>query len=223
MQDLIIHRFTDQLNDTNMYVLEAQGTGHAVLIDPSDGEAACRCLEKRLLHLDYIILTHEHYDHIVSLKEMQAYSGAKVIASKNCSDRIQDPTKNISKYFHIILAFKEKDALLPENGNKIQPYYANPADITFEAAMELDWQNHRITLQEAPGHSPGSILVDVDGVHLFSGDTLSYEHELITNLPGGSRTAYEEISRPVLKRFSKDTLVYPGHGRISSLGEISAF
>lgn len=223
MQNLTIHRFTDQLNDTNMYILEAQGSGHALLVDPSDVEAARCCLEKRSLRLDYIILTHEHYDHIVSLKEMQAYSGAKVVASKNCSDRIQDPCKNISKYFHIILAFKEKDSLLPQNGDKIQPYYAEPADIVFEDTMELDWQDHCITLQEAPGHSPGSILVDIDRVHLFSGDTLSYDHKLITNLPGGSRAAYEKMSRPVLKRFSKETLVYPGHGRISSLGEISAF
>lgn len=223
MQDLIIHRFTDQLNDTNMYILEAQGTGYAVLIDPADGDAARRCLEKRSLCLDYIILTHEHYDHIVSLKEMQAYSGAKVVASKNCSDRIQDPTKNISKYFHVILAFKEKNPLLPETGKTILPYYADPADIVFEDAMALDWQNHRITLKEAPGHSPGSILIDIDGRYLFSGDTLSYEYELVTALPGGNKKAYEEITKPVLKCFAKEVLVYPGHGRTFSMEEIPAF
>lgn len=223
MQNLEVHCFTDQLNETNMYILEAKGTGSAVLIDPSDGKAARCCLEKKALRLDYIILTHEHYDHIVSLKEMQAYSGAKVVASKNCSDRIQDPSKNISKYFHVILAFKEKDAPLPENGDKIEPYYANPADIVFEDAMTLDWQGHRITLREAPGHSPGSILADIDGTHLFSGDTLSYEYELVTALPGGNRAAYEAVTEPVLRCFAKETLVYPGHGRVFSMEEISAF
>ncbi|MFZ2242337.1 MAG: MBL fold metallo-hydrolase [Gordonia amarae] len=71
------------------------------------------------------------------------------------------------------------------------------------------------------GHTPGSIalaLTDGDTVHLFSGDCL---------FPGGVGKTWKEgdfevllgdVTRKVFDRYPDDTVVYPGHGKDTTLG-----
>ncbi|ETA05297.1 MULTISPECIES: MBL fold metallo-hydrolase [Gordonia] len=71
------------------------------------------------------------------------------------------------------------------------------------------------------GHTPGSIalaLTDGDTVHLFTGDCL---------FPGGIgktwksedfETLIEDVSTKVFDRFGDSTVVYPGHGKDTTLG-----
>lgn len=71
------------------------------------------------------------------------------------------------------------------------------------------------------GHTPGSIalaLTDGDTVHLFTGDCL---------FPGGIGktwksedfdTLIEDVSTKVFDRFGDSTVVYPGHGKDTTLG-----
>ncbi|MHC3004544.1 MBL fold metallo-hydrolase [Gordonia metallireducens] len=71
------------------------------------------------------------------------------------------------------------------------------------------------------GHTPGSIalaLTDGDTVHLFTGDCL---------FPGGIGktwksedfdTLIEDVSTKLFDRFGDSTVVYPGHGKDTTLG-----
>lgn len=218
-QDLQIYTSISKLNEANMYLIVDQQSGHAILIDPSDVAAACQWIENKALWLDYILLTHEHYDHILALNEIRKMFSAEVIASAACSAGIQRPEINLSKFFNLVLDFKKDRGLTKVPQPKVYPYSAEKAERTFEDSLALEWQGHKIQLWNAPGHSKGGTLIDFDGKHLFSGDTLSYEYELITSFPGGSKKEYRNMTRPLLLELDKTMAVYPGHGRSFLLEE----
>lgn len=218
-QELQIYTSISKLNEANMYLIVDQQSGHAILIDPSDVAAACQWIENKALQLDYILLTHEHYDHISALNEIRKVFSAEVIASATCSAGIQRPEINLSKFFNLVLDFKKDRGLTKVPQPKVYPYSAEKAERTFDDSLELDWQGHKIQLWSAPGHSKGGALIACDGKYLFSGDTLSYEYELITSFPGGSKKEYRNVTKPLLLELDKTMTVYPGHGRSFLLEE----
>jgi glyoxylase-like metal-dependent hydrolase (beta-lactamase superfamily II) len=75
----------------------------------------------------------------------------------------------------------------------------------------------RVRLLHTPGHTPGGLSL-VCGEALFSGDTL---------FPGGpgkteSPEAFEQVERSIRERLltlPDSTVVYPGHGRPTTIGE----
>lgn len=210
-----------KLNEANMYLLQDTCSEHGILIDPTEADVAMKWLAEKNIILDYILLTHEHYDHISALNELRHQTEAQVVASSVCSERIQKPSHNLSRIFDVVLAFKrEKFPDQEVYSGKVAPYEAQAADIIFEGQFVLEWRGHQINMWETPGHSKGSMLICIDDAYLFSGDSLSYDFELITRLPGGSKKDYDSITKPLLQSFQEDIQVYPGHGRTFRLKEL---
>ncbi len=218
---MIIERFITELNETNMYIIREEGGNSAVLIDPSDIDTIRDYTERENIHIEYVMLTHEHYDHISALNEVrQMFPECRLVASGKCSEMIQNPKKNMSKFFNIILEFKNGLGSGKKNLYKeVLPYEAEPADIVFEESDVFVWNGHRFELTEVPGHSPGSVFIKLDDSYLFSGDTVSYDYEIITKFPTGSTKDYENITKPVIDALDKNLMVYPGHGRVFKLNE----
>lgn len=73
-----------------MYLI-IEGT-RAIVIDPYDDTSVAAGLT-----IDYILLTHEHYDHISGVKAWKARTNATVICSKACSTRISNPKGNLAR------------------------------------------------------------------------------------------------------------------------------
>lgn len=71
-----------------------------------------------------------------------------------------------------------------------------------------------------PGHTPGSVSFEVIGLPvLFTGDTLFPGGPGATKFEGGDfPTIIESIENEMFRRFDKDTLVLPGHGRWTTIG-----
>ena len=94
---------------------------------------------------------------------------------------------------------------------------------TLEAG-EITLAGLRVMVIHTPGHSPGSLsyyLPDHDA--LFSGDVLFYRDTGRSDLPGGSRPILEnETIRGKLYKLPDQTLVYPGHGPSTTIGEEKA-
>ena len=228
-ENLQVTCFTSMLNETNMYLITDLSGKCSILIDPSDISKASDYLREHRLKLDYILLTHEHYDHICALNEWRAGCPALVVASEPCSKGIHSPGQNLSKVFNLVLTFKaEREAAQTSKQRAaagadvhIEPYEAEAADRIFQGETVLRWQGHEIQIQEAPGHSRGSVLIKIDSQYLFSGDTLSLDYELITRFPGGSKKDYQKTTLPLLLNMEPDITVYPGHGRSFKMKEIS--
>lgn len=211
--------FVDEKSETNTYLLIEDNNKHVIIIDPVDGHKVIEYLEKNLLSADIIVLTHEHIDHIMGVKELKLYyEEIELIASKNCSIRIQSPIKNMAKTYETYLLFKNKEISSKYTGID-KEFYLKPADIEFIDEYEFLWEENKIRIRETPGHSKGSCCILINNNILFSGDTLLYDYDVILRLPGGSKKDYERYTIPYLLSLSSDILVYPGHGRSFVLSE----
>jgi len=96
-------------------------------------------------------------------------------------------------------------------------------DLILEDDEQLSVGDLRIRTLATPGHTPGSICFAVEGTNLlFTGDTL---------FPGGpGNTTFENadfdtiirsIDRRIFAAFKPDTLVLPGHGASTTVGNES--
>ncbi len=198
--------------DEVTYIIYEKNAPGCVLIDPFDMET----VEKALCGLgnpEWILLTHEHYDHIGAVNQLTGKYHCKTASSRICAERIKDPRKNMSAYY---------DALLELHGTasaeRVPFYSVDSVDFVFERQEKFLWRDILFTLTETPGHSPGSICIQMEN-NIFTGDSLLRDTPIITKFPAGSRKDYQNITKPYLLNLSGDIQVYPGHGSSFFLGE----
>ena len=174
---------------TNCYILE--DGKKAAVIDPGDeADRILAQLNQLDVQVEYILLTHGHYDHTTAVPELhKALPEAKIYIHQ------ADANGAGSRLFP--LAGQVDDLLLYDEGDTL-PLGA----LTIEVL-------------HTPGHSPGSVTLKAGDV-LFTGDTLFAGDCGRTDLRGGS---WEEIlvSLGRLGRLEGNYHVLPGHGGTSDL------
>ena len=176
---------------TNCYILEDEGEKRAAVIDPGDeAERILSVLREMDSQVDYILLTHGHYDHTTAVPELhEALPDAKIYIHK------ADANGTGSRIFP--LAGQVKDLLFYDEGDAL-PLGALTVEVL-----------------HTPGHSKGSVTLKVRDV-LFTGDTLFAGDCGRTDLPGGG---YEEILASLgrLGRLEGNFHVCPGHEQTSTM------
>ena len=139
--------------------------------------------------LDYVILTHSHYDHAAAAGHFKGI--AKIAIHRDEYSLLK--AQNFTSYLF---------------GVSFKPF---EPDLMLEGGETIDLGNIELKVIHTPGHSPGSIcLYEPTRKWLFSGDTV-FAHGSFgrVDLPGGS--ARELIKS--LERLSKLDVenLYPGH------------
>ena len=174
---------------TNCYILE--DGGKIAVIDPGDESGRILDeLKKSGAQVEYILLTHGHYDHTTAVPELHAaLPEAKIYIHQ------ADANGAGSRLFP--LAGQVDDLLLYDEGDTL-----SLASLTIEVL-------------HTPGHSPGSVTLKT-GDALFTGDTLFAGDCGRTDLRGGS---WEEILASLgrLGGLEGNFHVLPGHGPASTL------
>lgn len=185
----------------NSYVLIYKN--FSIVIDPNNIDE----IEKAIngTKLEYIFLTHEHFDHIMAVDKLREKYNAKLIAQKFTSNNIQSSSKNLSKFSEIIFEFMKKTT-----NSKIEEIIVNKADIEYEDTYELYWHGKVFFFKHTPGHSEGSSCICIDNF-LFSGDSLFENVE--TSFLGGKKTKLEycNITLPFFNSLDKNMIVFAGH------------
>jgi len=94
-------------------------------------------------------------------------------------------------------------------------------DLILEDEESIRVGDLRVKTLTTPGHTPGSICFDVEGTNLlFTGDTLFPGGPGNTSFEGADfATIIESIERRIFAKFDPDTLVLPGHGASTTVGE----
>jgi glyoxylase-like metal-dependent hydrolase (beta-lactamase superfamily II) len=96
--------------------------------------------------------------------------------------------------------------------------YPVPIDRELADGDEIEFGNRKARVLHTPGHTPGGVCLLV-GKHLISGDTL------FPGGPGntwGDADRFKEIIDAVRTKLfvlGDDTVVYPGHGRDTTIGK----
>lgn len=183
----------------NCYLLTCEQTKKAVLIDPGAGSSMIlNWLKDKDCKIEYILLTHGHYDHIGAVEALREELGLKIAIHKDDAGMLTDPGKNLSVYM----------------GKGVS---LSPADLFLEDNQELKIGEMTLKIMHTPGHSPGSIcILTPDG--LISGDTLFDGSVGRTDFPGGSMEKLLSSIQHRLMNLDDDTRVYPGHESTTTIG-----
>lgn len=183
---------------TNTYLVRASATAaDAVVVDPSgDATTIVRALDAVGARCAAILVTHGHFDHIVSLADLASLSDARVYAP--AGERI---------------LLEEPESFTPP-GITVS---AATADVWLEGGETIEAAGISVAVKLVPGHSPAHVSYYADG-DLFSGDVLFAGSVGRTDLPGGDWATLEASIASLLDAYPGATVVHPGHGPESTLG-----
>ena len=186
---------------TNCYVVTDKATGEALVVDPGGVSAGLMtALEKAgEENIKYILLTHGHYDHIKSAKELSERFDADIVIGEKEETFLFDENLNLAPFLGCI---------------NFTPF---EADIRLSEGDKLSLGETEFTFIETPGHTVGSgcFILSKDNV-IFSGDTLFRESMGRTDFPTGSPMDMLRSLRR-LKELRGDYKVYPGHNASTTL------
>jgi hydroxyacylglutathione hydrolase len=185
----------------NCFIARRDGGDRAVIIDP--GEEAPRllaALEEWGVELDAILLTHTHFDHVGAVAPIARATGAPVYCPQLEVPVLQDI-----------------NAFIPWPG--FGPYESWDPEHTVAGGEALELAGLTFDVIFTPGHSPGHVTYAVRGEPaLFSGDVLFENSVGRIDFPGGDGPTLMRSIATLLERFDDDTVVYPGHMGITTLG-----
>jgi glyoxylase-like metal-dependent hydrolase (beta-lactamase superfamily II) len=188
----------------NSYLVWNDGGAEAFVIDPGfEPELIRDALEERSLTLAALVCTHGHCDHIAGNAALKrAYPSAPIIIGAGDAPLLTDAMRNVSGLFGF---------------NVTSP----PADRTVTEGETLTVAGIDMDVFEIPGHSPGHVvyvLRDTKPALVLGGDVLFRGGVGRTDFPGGSFLQLKANIQRVLWALPDDTVVYPGHGPVTTTG-----
>ena len=189
----------------NTYVLRADGSERAIVIDPGDnGEQLLEAIEKLGATVEAILITHTDVDHVGAVAPLAKATGAPVYCPRLEVDRLADIMGHV-----------------PIDG--IGPYEGYDADETVEGGETLELAGLRIDVVATSGHTEGHVTyVFPDEGVIASGDVLFQNSVGRTDRPNGDHQTLLDSIATLLERCPDETLVLPGHMGTTTLGREKA-
>lgn len=190
----------------NGFLIGSETTRDAILIDPGDEvEDLLRLVASLGLSVRSILLTHAHVDHVAGVNAARRATGAPVGLHRD-DLFLYEVAREQGRMFGYDIE---------------QP---GPPDFFIEAGQHLTWGGIGVTVHHTPGHSPGGVCLEVGPMdsganELLVGDTLFAGSIGRTDLPRGDYKTLMASIRNVLFAFPDGTVVHPGHGPATTIGD----
>ncbi len=199
MSALDVRSFTVGPVQENCYIVRAHPQASAaVIVDPGDeAERLLDAVDSLGVTLQAILLTHTHFDHIGAVAPVARATGAPVYCPRIEQPVLADVMRWVPPGFG---PFESHDA---------EHLVAGGERLTL-AGIDLD-------VIFTPGHSPGHVTYAAPGA-LLSGDVLFQGSVGRVDLPGGDWATLERSIEGLVTDHPADTVVYPGHMGVTTLG-----
>jgi hydroxyacylglutathione hydrolase len=196
-----VRAFTVGPFQENTFILRADGSDRALVIDPGDEpELLTGAIEKLGATVDAILITHTDVDHVGAVAPLAKATGAPVYC----------PTLEVARLQDIM-------GHLPIPG--LGPYQGYDPEETVEGGEELELAGMRIEVVATPGHTEGHVTYAFpDEKVIASGDVLFQGSVGRTDRPNGDHQTLLNSIATLLERYPDDTLVLPGHMGTTTLG-----
>ena len=205
----------------NGFVLGCEDTREGILIDPGDEVGALlAAVREHRLSIVNILLTHAHLDHVTGVDAAKRALGVPVWLHRDDNflyERVVEQglmfglrvekQPPVDRFYDLSTGLEAGLSTGPEAG----------------AGGPLRFGRYNVRVLHTPGHCPGGVCLAVtkDGETastLFVGDTLFAGSIGRTDLPGGDSATLLRSIREVLFSFPDDTVVWSGHGEVTTIG-----
>ena len=184
---------------TNCYIVRSDASAaEAAVVDPSGDATELRLTLARLgTKCTGILVTHGHFDHLLGVADLAGGTSAPVHMPEGERMLLENPDEKYTAGF------------------ALQAY---TPDVLLEGGETIDVAGISFEVLSVPGHSPAHIAYHADGC-LFSGDVLFAGSVGRTDLPGAAWETLLGSIRTLVDTLPAETVVYPGHGPITTLGD----
>lgn len=184
----------------NCYIIASGPDSQAIIIDPGDDKKKIeRVLKGHNLTPAFIINTHGHIDHIGCDEGF----GVPIYVHRQDAALLKSPELNLSIFLGGAFSVTSKVKELEDK------------DSVKLGDLELE-------VIHVPGHSPGGIALLMkkpENNIVFTGDSLFYHSIGRADFPGASSAVLIKSIKEKLFKLNDNTIVYPGHGPSSTIGE----
>lgn len=189
---------TNPVAEENTYLLVTDQD--ILVVDPgSNGKAIIDRIKELNKPLAAILLTHTHYDHIMSLEAVrEAFGQPPVYVANEEATWLYTPEMNLSGLI--------RHADLPD-------IICQPAEEIFQYHTTYDIAGCQFIVVPTPGHSAGGVsFIFPEEAFVISGDALFRESIGRTDLPTGNFEQLIDSINTQLFSLPNHYQVYPGHG-----------
>lgn len=181
---------------TNSYLLTEEK--EAIVFDYVPETA--QFLKEQKLHVDFICLTHIHFDHFEGLRELLVdYPDIKVFVSEEAKININNPAYTLNYSASTCI-----------DSERI---------FTLKGEEEIEWKGSKITVLKTPGHSIDSLAYFIDALNcIITGDLIFFRSVGRTDFLGGDQKVLMDSIEKLFQKYPDSTVLYPGHGPKTTIG-----
>jgi len=159
--------------------------------------------------LDYLFLSHTHYDHAENAMRYKQDFGCKIIVDEREREFLEKGMSPLPKGTNMFAKFV---VFLGNNLTNIAKYSPAEADIPIDDIYELKTASEAVRILRTPGHSPGSVSLILENEIAIVGDAMFQVFENNVFPPFASDipellNSWEKLLK------TECTIFLPGHGK----------